>query len=905
MKAGRILQILFVLGSLPGILLSTGTVYLVLGSDTAIWDGMSVNRYECTYNQALYTDPTENAYGVMDPAFRAQYTDSYGQALKMTWWMMAGNIFRYATNTNVPVPNIMTLYLMQKYHGNEVLQNGDELSLHYHTFKWTDYDQDGAYYWNQSLTFEECRDDFDVTLAQFLLEENVFPVSFRSGWHYMDNGWQHYLNDLLPYSLHNDWPAQRTDMEEPLDNTFDWSEAPSDFIPYRPSLENYQLDGDGPGWNVRSAPFQRVNSQGLMEAVFAQASTGVDQVACFWAHLPENDFLDNVSLMDELAHNAADLYPEVDFRYCTAIEAMQRWRGTVDTTGPMISIEEHFSGNDRYYTISSDEALFQPQPFVSAKFRDESYAVLTCTEIAENVWNTDIIPHPEELAKLGVAATDTSGNITTAFITPIPDDIYIDNADPQYLEISGNWSPQSEAAWGTDSRIAQVDTDHPIHTTWIPAIQQTAYYHIFIQVPDVASSPCPLQFVLYSGADSDTTILTAPLPAHEWIYLGTPFLEQGQDPVLELFSNLPDSVTSASIPVDVVKFSAGVRERDIRISSNMVNYGEVILDETSCRTIEISNRGLEELTIQSILSSAGHVSAELSTPFTVGSMDQIEVSLCLHPTDLGILLDTLIILNDDPMHPELQVMVTAETQYPFQVVDNEYTDHYSEGGEWYTSVAQAWGNSSRYTWLNLDASATFTLDLEFSGIYDVFEIVPNTVNSSNAALYILKVAGYAIDSVYQDQNAGSGDWVNLGRYYLPAGVPVALEVHDPGTSTVGSVLRADAIKFQMIEPVAVDEDHYTRQTPDEFRLNQNYPNPFNPVTTISYSLVEQTPVELTVFDIRGQQIIQLLDESKPPGNYKVQWNGLDRSGNPISTGVYFCRLQAGSFSQTIKMVVLQ
>jgi len=905
LKCGKRQIIILLLGLLPGLTMATGTVYLVLGSDTAIWDGMTVNRYECTYDQALYTDPAENAYGVMDPAFRAQFTDSYGQPLKMTWWMMAGNIFRYATNTNVPVPNIMTLYLMQKYHGNEVLQNGDELSLHYHTFKWTDYDQDGTYYWNQALDFEECRDDFDVTLAQFLLEEDVFPVSFRSGWHYMDNGWQHYLNELLPYSMHNDWPAQHIDLVEPLDNTYDWSAATADFVPFRPSLENYQLDGDGPGWNVRSAPFQRVNSQGLMDTVFAQASAGVDQVACFWAHLPESNFLDNVALMDELAHTAAASYPDVDFRYCTAIEAMQYWRGTTDTTGPVITIEENISGSDSYYTITSNEPLFQPQPFVAAKFKDESYGVLTCTEIADNVWNTEMLPYPGELAKLGVAATDTSGNLTTAFINPVPDDLYIDNTDPQYLELSGNWSTQAAAAWGVDARVAQVDAGNPLHVTWNPEITTTAYQHIFIQVPEVSSPTCLLDFVVYSGTVSDTVTLQAPLPANEWIYLGTPLLVQGQDQVLELFSRLPDSVATASIPVDVVKFSALVRERDLRISSNMVNYGEVILDQTTCRTVELSNRGLETVSIQNIQSNAGQIELELPTPFTIGGMEQVELTLCLHPTELGVLLDTLTIFSDDPMHSELILAVTAETQYPFVVVDNEQLESYSEIGEWFTSVAQAWGNSSRYAWLNVEASAAFTLELELSGIYDVFEIVPHTVNSTNNALYVLKIAGIAIDSVDQDQNAGSGDWVNLGRYYLPAAVPITVEVHDLGTSTAGSVLRADAVKFQMIAPVAVDEDLYTRQTPDEFRLGQNYPNPFNPVTTISYSLAAQAQVRLTVFDIRGQQIIELVDEIKAPGQYEVQWQGSDRSGITVGTGVYFCRLVVGDHSKTIKMVYLQ
>ncbi|NQV14271.1 T9SS type A sorting domain-containing protein, partial [bacterium] len=99
----------------------------------------------------------------------------------------------------------------------------------------------------------------------------------------------------------------------------------------------------------------------------------------------------------------------------------------------------------------------------------------------------------------------------------------------------------------------------------------------------------------------------------------------------------------------------------------------------------------------------------------------------------------------------------------------------------------------------------------------------------------------------------------------------------------------------------------------EFALYQNFPNPFNPSTTISYSLPERSRVKLTVIDIRGREVITLQDESKSPGSYAVQWNGMDRFGNPVSTGLYLCRLQvvdpatgrAGNFSQTIKMVYLR
>ncbi|NQV41801.1 MAG: T9SS type A sorting domain-containing protein [Candidatus Marinimicrobia bacterium] len=93
--------------------------------------------------------------------------------------------------------------------------------------------------------------------------------------------------------------------------------------------------------------------------------------------------------------------------------------------------------------------------------------------------------------------------------------------------------------------------------------------------------------------------------------------------------------------------------------------------------------------------------------------------------------------------------------------------------------------------------------------------------------------------------------------------------------------------------------------PESYSLNQNYPNPFNPTTTISYSLPEQSSVKLTVFDIRGQEVANLQQVERSPGNYEVQWNGIDQSGNPVSTGVYFARLQAGEYSQTIKMLYLK
>ncbi|NQV41803.1 MAG: T9SS type A sorting domain-containing protein [Candidatus Marinimicrobia bacterium] len=111
-----------------------------------------------------------------------------------------------------------------------------------------------------------------------------------------------------------------------------------------------------------------------------------------------------------------------------------------------------------------------------------------------------------------------------------------------------------------------------------------------------------------------------------------------------------------------------------------------------------------------------------------------------------------------------------------------------------------------------------------------------------------------------------------------------------------------ALSIGCAVPVAIDED---TSVPDQLILDQNYPNPFNPSTTIRYELADQSKVRLTVFDVRGQKVMMLQNAENPPGSYEVQWNGMDQSGSPVSTGVYLARLQAGGYNLTIKMLYLK
>jgi hypothetical protein len=100
--------------------------------------------------------------------------------------------------------------------------------------------------------------------------------------------------------------------------------------------------------------------------------------------------------------------------------------------------------------------------------------------------------------------------------------------------------------------------------------------------------------------------------------------------------------------------------------------------------------------------------------------------------------------------------------------------------------------------------------------------------------------------------------------------------------------------------------HYThidlsgQTAPTTFYLAQNYPNPFNPVTAISYVLPQASQVRITIFDVAGRLVEVLKNEMQPAGHHQIRWEAPQ-----LASGVYFCHFQAGSWRQTIKMILMR
>jgi len=94
-------------------------------------------------------------------------------------------------------------------------------------------------------------------------------------------------------------------------------------------------------------------------------------------------------------------------------------------------------------------------------------------------------------------------------------------------------------------------------------------------------------------------------------------------------------------------------------------------------------------------------------------------------------------------------------------------------------------------------------------------------------------------------------------------------------------------------------------TPAANRLHQSYPNPFNPTTKIAFDVETAGQVSLKVFDVSGRLVRTLVDKTLPAGHQEIIWDGKDESGRKLASGAYFCRMTAGAFAESKKIVLLR
>ena len=108
---------------------------------------------------------------------------------------------------------------------------------------------------------------------------------------------------------------------------------------------------------------------------------------------------------------------------------------------------------------------------------------------------------------------------------------------------------------------------------------------------------------------------------------------------------------------------------------------------------------------------------------------------------------------------------------------------------------------------------------------------------------------------------------------------------------------------QLLEEENPEEENED-SNPNNFILYSNYPNPFNSNTTISFSILNTSKIEISVFNIKGQKVKLLAKNSFERGDHSVIWNGKDDTGKSVSSGIYFYKLNVDGASHQIRKCIL-
>ncbi len=144
---------------------------------------------------------------------------------------------------------------------------------------------------------------------------------------------------------------------------------------------------------------------------------------------------------------------------------------------------------------------------------------------------------------------------------------------------------------------------------------------------------------------------------------------------------------------------------------------------------------------------------------------------------------------------------------------------------------------------------------------------------------------------------GMDDAMVLFKCWSPDSSKLAFTLdHDDGNQ----IFVKDLKEYDFANPVAVESEK-----PSALTLETPFPNPFNPATTISFSLAESNFTELSVHNITGQKIRTLASGMLSAGQHSIVWDGMNENGMPVSSGLYFTRLESGGMAKTARMTLMK
>jgi len=170
--------------------------------------------------------------------------------------------------------------------------------------------------------------------------------------------------------------------------------------------------------------------------------------------------------------------------------------------------------------------------------------------------------------------------------------------------------------------------------------------------------------------------------------------------------------------------------------------------------------------------------------------------------------------------------------------------------------------------------------------------------------YTLDITGHGSTESVASFSAPLSSFGGLSGVVYASGFLAPTEM-DSAFTLVLTTPSGDVVELPTTETaLALSEDNY-RNMPNDFIIHQNYPNPFNPTTSIEYELIGDSKVSIAVYDLLGNIVNELYDGFQTSGNKNVKWDARNSSGELVSAGMYFYKIQVGNSSQVKRMMFLK
>jgi len=360
------------------------TVYVVINVDTEghvsnysdPWVGTTNPHPNADMQDFSNTTPSFVA-AVFDNGFRSANRDSFGNSFKITWYcqmdyVMSQSNYVWADGSSAGVSGYTGIMdLLNETWGAKIANYGDAFEYHHHFLTYN-----GTWERHDSGPDESYPGYQDIALDHMILDRNFYPSTFRAGY------W------IMPPAL-SSW----------LDN---W--LPLDYTPLY-GLPWYPTNPTGGRYQVAT---RYGVTQSDIDLSFAQAESSGKAVYSDSTHSWE-DMAQEISSLQGNLTSASTRYPDVNFKYVTAQEAVQQYFGYTNLSAPMFTI----TSNGSSYTITSSEPLWQNNPYIALKYVDGTYQHATAVPAGTNRWTVTPQTQTISVTEIGVGASDMSFNTNT------------------------------------------------------------------------------------------------------------------------------------------------------------------------------------------------------------------------------------------------------------------------------------------------------------------------------------------------------------------------------------------------------------------------------------------------------------------------------------------------------------